>query len=62
MDHNNFGQGGDTGDNRKLAYARKAAQESGEILATCSQYRRTGAQSHREKHPDRGFQPDELAA
>ena len=32
MDHNNFGQGGETGDNRKIGYAQKAMQESGQIL------------------------------
>jgi len=32
MDHNNFGQGGDVGDVRKLAYAVEVTQRSGEIL------------------------------
>jgi alpha-mannosidase len=32
MDHNNFGQGGDIGDARKLEYARTAAMHGGEIL------------------------------
>jgi alpha-mannosidase len=32
MDHNNFGQGGDLGDNRKLEYAHTAAHGAGQIL------------------------------
>jgi alpha-mannosidase len=32
MDHNNFGQGGFLGDERKIAYAKLAAARSGEIL------------------------------
>ena len=32
MDHNNFGQGGDIGDGRKIAYAQTAAQGAGQIL------------------------------
>ncbi len=32
MDHNNFGQGGETGDNRKIGYAQLALQGGGQIL------------------------------
>jgi alpha-mannosidase len=32
MDHNNFGQGGDIGDTRKIEYAQRAAQGAGQIL------------------------------
>lgn len=32
MDHNNFGQGGDIGDERKVGYARAAILEGGQIL------------------------------
>ena len=32
MDHNNFGQGGDIGDGRKIEYAQTAAQGAGQIL------------------------------
>jgi hypothetical protein len=32
MDHNNYGQGGDVGDARKLAYAQEVTQRSGDIL------------------------------
>jgi alpha-mannosidase len=32
MDHNNFGQGGDIGDGRKIEYAQTAVQGAGQIL------------------------------
>ncbi len=32
MDHNNFGQGGEIGDNRKIAYGQMVVQGSGQIL------------------------------
>ncbi len=32
MDHNNFGQGGDTGDNRKIELSQRVTQGAGQIL------------------------------
>jgi alpha-mannosidase len=34
MDHNNYGQGGDLGDERKVGYARAAILQGGQILRT----------------------------
>jgi len=32
MDHNNFGQGGDAGDDRKIEYAQRGRQRAGQLL------------------------------